>query len=488
MTNKIPTIILFACTLAFFFSCQKEEFITDSSAKLEFSLDTITYDTVFTTIGSTTRQIRVYNRHKESIRISSIRIAGGDNSYFRMNVDGQPANSVTNVEIAGKDSIYIFVEVTVDPQNNNSPVLINDSIVFETNGNIQDVNLVAFGQDVHLINGEYIQTSTWTNDKPYLVYNSLAVDSNQILTIEAGTKIYSHKGSVFYVYPTATLIVNGTKEAPVLFKGDRLEEMFKEIPGQWGYIHLTAGSKNNKINYAVIKNGIAGIVVDTVASTTEPTLRLSNTIIQNMSSVGLSARGSRVICYNSVFANCADYAVSLAYGGEAEFYHCTIANYWGISGENRSTPSLLLNNYYAYKDNSGVTHVSPRALNKAYFGNCIIWGNRESEVEFDNKFNYQIISAPFVYKFENCLIRLESEINTSDQNYFKNIILNEDPNFKSTYFPDFDFQLDTLSPCKEMGNLQIINDHLELPLSYDLNGNSRPNGTEPDLGAYERQE
>ena len=48
-------------------SCQSDDgFITDSSAKLEFSVDTLRFDTVFTELGSATRFIRVYNRNDQA--------------------------------------------------------------------------------------------------------------------------------------------------------------------------------------------------------------------------------------------------------------------------------------------------------------------------------------------------------------------------------------------------------------------------------------
>jgi len=181
--------------LALFFSCKKDNFITDSSAKLEFSTDTVMFDTVFTTIGSTTQQFKIYNRHNEFVKVSSIYLANGNTTKFRLNINGIRATKIENVEIPPKDSLFIFVEVTLDPNNTNNPLAIIDSMVCVTNGNVQDVKLVAFGQDVHLIKGQIIQSQTWNNDKPYLVYNSMLVDSLHTLTINAGTKIYFHRGS-----------------------------------------------------------------------------------------------------------------------------------------------------------------------------------------------------------------------------------------------------------------------------------------------------
>jgi len=231
--------LLFAVLVS---ACKKDRIITDSSAKLEFSVDTVVFDTVFTTVGSTTHQLRVYNRHKRNIIVSSIRIAGGSGSQFRMNVDGLPGNSFTEIEIPGEDSIYIFIEVTIDPSSGTLPFVVKDSIFFETNGNIQDVDLVAWGQDAHFFNSSIICDMTWINDKPYVIYNSILVDSGCTLTIEPGVLVYSHTNSAIYV--NGTLIVNGSNNEPVLFQGDRTEAFYDDITAQWLGIFLLRERRN----------------------------------------------------------------------------------------------------------------------------------------------------------------------------------------------------------------------------------------------------
>lgn len=57
------------------------------------------------------------------------------------------------------DSLFVFVQVTVDPTGSTSPLLIKDSVIFETNGNIQDVKLTAIGQDVYLVKPDRFPTS-----------------------------------------------------------------------------------------------------------------------------------------------------------------------------------------------------------------------------------------------------------------------------------------------------------------------------------------
>jgi hypothetical protein len=189
-----------------------------------------------------------------------------------------------------------------------------------------------------------------------------------VLTIEAGAILHFHKNSRLYV--AGTIIANGTYDLPIIFQGDRLEDMYEDIPGQWDGIWLMAGSMDNVFNFSEIKNAIIGIQVDTLANLSKPTLLLSNSKIENMTSAGIYAQGSTIEAFNNLITNCGQFAVALTIGGSYEFYHCTIGNYWGFS--TRTTPSLLLNNYYVDVN----SNIQVRPISKALFGNCIIYGNK----------------------------------------------------------------------------------------------------------------
>ncbi|MFO7977315.1 MAG: hypothetical protein R6U64_01535, partial [Bacteroidales bacterium] len=80
-----------------FFSCREEGFDTDPGVRLSFSADSVLFDTVFTSLGSSTRALKVYNDHHRRISISSFSLAGGGSSYFRLNVDGRPASVLRDV-------------------------------------------------------------------------------------------------------------------------------------------------------------------------------------------------------------------------------------------------------------------------------------------------------------------------------------------------------------------------------------------------------
>lgn len=457
--------------LAGVFSCERYEIYRGTDAWLGFSTDTVLFDTIFTTIGSTTKQLRIYNTYDRPIEISSIELAGGAGSVFRLNIDGVPGSSAVNVEIPPKDSLYIFIEVTLDPNSQDSLLAIHDSILFNTNGNIQDVNLVAWGQDMHLFRRDTIGTTTWVNDKPYLILDCLVLDSLETLTIQQGVRIHLHRNALLIV--KGTIKAQGTLDDPVVVQGDRLEYMYRDVPGQWGLIYFHPGSRENELDYVNIKNGIMGLWADTIVTPGIPNLTLRNCKIENMSSVGILGRGTSIHASNTVVANCGQLALLLIFGGSYEFYHCTVGNYWGSGYSNRTTPSLAMNNYY--EDIYGGIQVRP--IEKAYFGNCIIYGNREYEILVDEHAESEI---PYV--FDHCLIKADpEEFDLTDPEHFVNVINLEDPRFVD--YGNNNLQLDTLSPAKDKASYELA---LQYPL--DFNGESRLGALGPDIGAYERIE
>ena len=465
------------------FACKKEDFSNNNSnAILHFSNDTITFDTVFASIGSITKTLTVYNHNDFDVR-TNIELRGNSAAHFRMNIDGIAGNNQSAIEIPAKDSIFIFLEVTIDPSSNNTPYILADSLIFTTGTMIQDVDLVAYGQDAHfhtadtfglIINGtdttrfyyHLLDCSIpWENDKPHVIYGYAVVNPGNTLTINEGCNIYLHKnsgilvGNPFTEVPGGSIKVNGSFENEVTFQGDRLDSWYKDIPGQWDRIWLMPGSINNEINYAIIKNGNIGIHADTVFNN-NPTLTINNTIIKNMSGIGILGQGANISAKNTVISRCGQYAVACNIGGTYNFTHCTFANYWNYS--NRNTPSILLNNYYEGADGN----IYVRDLKAANFINCIIEGSLSTEVSFQEQ------EGLFNYTFDHCLIKLDPSINT-DNSHYQNVILNQAVNFKDGY--EGDFNLKENSPAIDAGKniLDNSNDILNKPRII------------PDIGAYE---
>ena len=473
--KKLLYILIIGLTLGFLFSCEDEKYISSSDVRLRFSVDTVMFDTVFTTLGSTTQHLKVYNPYDQKVLISSVTLARGDMSNFRLNINGVPANEVKDMEIAPFDSLYIFVEVTVDPNGQNLPLVVKDSILFMTNLNQQDVDLIAWGQDFKLIKQKRLKTTTWTNEKPYLVYSYAFVDSLSTLTIEPGTKIYFHKDAGLYV--KGRVIANGTVENPIVFQGDRLEDVYANIPDQWSQILLYSGSKNNEFSNVEIKNANIGLQVGNIEDEGFATVKLTNTKIQNMAFAGIFAMKSDITAQNCLITNCGSFAVALLVGGNYEFNHSTIANYWGgYSSKARTTPSLLIQNFLRINEDSPV-YVND--LVRADFGNCIITGNAFDDNELHlGKRNEGL----FNYKFDRCILQVADTFKTSDTEHFSNIIKGLDPKFVDPYVK-YNFELDTLSPAKDSGKLSIGR-----LIPSDLKGRDRLNDKGPDIGALERQE
>ncbi|MEA3452243.1 MAG: hypothetical protein U9Q83_10130, partial [Bacteroidota bacterium] len=195
--------ILLITIIAVLFSCNRIN--NANSGKLSFYNDTVFFDTIFTQIGSTTKMFTVHNQTNKAIKIDRIFLLGQNSSKYRLNIDGSPENEAENIIIDAKDSLFIFVEVTINTAKDN--LIEEDAILFVSGDYTQKIILYAVGKDVHLINSKILQTQTWIDDKPYLIYNSVLVDSLETLTIEPGVEIYSHRYSNIYV--KGTVIANG---------------------------------------------------------------------------------------------------------------------------------------------------------------------------------------------------------------------------------------------------------------------------------------
>jgi hypothetical protein len=463
--------------LSLFSSCKKDKLLTDPSAKLDFSQDTVLFDTLFTTVGSTTKYFKVYNNNNQKILISNIRLAKGENSPYRFNADGLYGKSVNEIEINAHDSIFVFVEVTVDPTNMNNPLVIRDSLLFETNGKLQDVDLEAWGQDAyfHLPDNKIVFltggvlyygfepcSATWAADKPHVVYGYRVVDTLCTLTIDPGVNVFFHNnGGIWVRY--GTIKVNGTYSQPVTFQGDRLEPEYQDVPGQWDRIWINEGSTQNVINYAVIKNGFIGIQPQVISNGSAPfKVSVTNTIVKNMSGWGMYAIYGNVEGYNNLFVNCGKNILALLDGGKYKFYHCTFANFY--TKDQRSDAVLFMNNY---DDVNGTLPFDTTT----YFGNCIIYGSNAEEIAFDTA----ATTGAFNVLFEKCILKT-----TLNSNRFFNCYANASVSFKDP--AGYDFKLNNNSAAKDSGKTS-----LGTAFPNDLDNKPRNIDTAPDIGAYEFQ-
>ena len=455
-----------------FGSCQKEGESDSNGKLLSFSTDILAFDTIFNRIGSPTKNLRVFNASSDPIIISSIRLAGGQSSGFRLNINGEASNEVFNIEIPARDSIFVFVEATLNKIGNQQLMVAEDSILFRVSGREQKVKLLAWGQEYKLIRAEMLKTTTWTKEKPYLVYNYAFVDSCQTLTIEPGCTVYFHKNAGLFI--KGTLIVKGTNSEPVVFKGDRLESSYANVPDQWNGITLLSGSHNNYINHSIIRNANIGLQVGNIEKEGYASVELANTRIENMSWSGIWAMKSKILAYNCLIANVGYYNTALLLGGDYQFYHTTFANFnTDVRSTLRNTETLTISNYLV-NSSDGTKFIGD--LNQAIFGNCIISGfnHDELKISMDKQ-------GKDKYLFDHCLIQISDTFKLPDPSRFINLQRNLSPRFIDPLKGNY--ELDTLSVAKDQGKRSYAGSY---PL--DFKGAERNNDAGPDLGAFERIE
>lgn len=505
------SIISVIISLIFLSSCRDDFELEPSFGDLEFSQDTVYLDTVFSNIGSSTYRFKVYNRSNQDIVIPSIGLNQGENSNFRLNVDGVAGKSISNANILAKDSIFVFVEVTADVEEltqNQPSFLYTDQINFDSGINLQQVELVSLVKDAHFLfperfedgstetlslgldaEGEEIQIDgfildqehlRFTNEKPYVIYGFAGVALGKTLKVEPGARIHFHENSGIIVASGGSMQAIGDlssdlelMENEIVFEGDRLEPEFSDVPGQWAAIWLTEGSTNHIFDHVTIKNSTVGILMDSNDGSGQPTLTLKNTQIYNSANVGLLARTAFVDGENLVINNSGQASLNLSLGGRYNFRHCTFANYWQNSF--RQFPAVLIENNLEADETLFVAD-----LIEANFKNCIIYGNESIELLLN-----KVDEAEFNYKFENCLLRfndLNNEFagnelyNFENTTLFENIILNETPLFLNEQRNQMIISND--SPANAKGNSTTAS---LVPL--DILGKDRTQS--PDLGAYQ---
>lgn len=488
-------IIFACCLLSFLFAfCQKEEFTTSKGDKLEFSTDTLHIDTVFTQLGSATRILKLYNRHNKSIRVSKIYLENGSQSHFRINVDGLPGNVHSDLEIAPNDSMYVFVAVTVDPDlpPSASPFVINDNLMCETNGNIQKVVLEAWGQNAVYLpsrfgKGGVVEFScngdewVWDDPRPYVIYGILYVD-NCTVRIPAGKRIYVHGGlgrqeidgqilrynDGFLAFTgSGKLLIEGTKDHPVIIESDRLEPEFKDDPGQWTGIWLQAGTNGHRIDHCIVRNSIIGIRIDSAAD-----LTIRNSQIYNTAGSGIIGIHAKIDAENCLLYRNNGFSIQLEYGGDYNFTFCTAASF-GVDGAAlRMTNVLCLDDFCeTYRENKL----------KARFTNCILTGSRADQIELYNRSGSP---GSLDYQFENCLVKVDRLLDPKDTpDFFTYCQPCIDLEFADKVFTDInedDFRPDSLD-SKASGYARPIPG-----IQTDLFVQPR-DPIAPDAGAIERQ-
>ena len=464
----------------FISSCKKEQLNTTSG--ISFSTDTLTFDTLFSTIGSTTRFFTLRNTTKQPIKISNIRLAGGSSSRYRINVDGDSGVLFKNIEIPAKDSLYVFVEVTVNPTAANLPFLVEDSIQFVTNGHLQQVQLNAYGQNAHFFNGDSIETNTiWNDDLPYIILNYLQIKSSATLTINKGCKVYFGSGAALLVEGSLNIVGTDTANM-VTFRGVRLDKdiagrSYDDFPGQYSGVFFLRGSIGN-IEYLSMRNSLYGINVGNIKTsddpnqnmhalqamsiTNAPNVSIKNSKIYNHAFYGLFGFLGKIYAENTLVYNCGKNVIGLYDGGQYEFQSCTFYARSSTYISHAKDPMCYFNDYFKINDNTYLFADAAAAL----FENCIVYGTLENEIVIDdNTSNTLVIDT----KFDHCVLKAKPPFSPS---VFVNYKL-DDPQFIDLYKNNFG--LKSTSPCRDYSTAFFP--------TKDIEGFFRT-GAVTDCGAY----
>lgn len=389
--KKLLYVIVLSVMPMILLSCEQESFVRDGGeVQLAFSIDTVAFDTVFTTMGTATQKVTVYNRSDDNLILSSVTLEKGRTSRFRLNVDGDTSMIAHDVEIEAGDSIFVFVQANINPNDEQSPFLVEDAVSF-SNG--QRLPLTAWGRNAvyHITPRDSvwlrIGNETWTDSLPHVVVGNVLVSEDCTLRLTAGAEVHFATNAMLIVDSAARLLVQGTAERPVLLTSLRHDGWYRFLPGQWQTVWFYNYSTGNMIDHAVIENATGGLRCYPGAQ-----LTVSNSILRNISDCAIIGQGATVTGNNLLVYDCLAGFTALM-GGSYDFRRCTFANYWSYNA--RKIETIVLSNQML--TSAGVVG---GALTKADFVDCIIWGTRSPEVLLSEDERW-----PFNYRFVHSIVR-----------------------------------------------------------------------------------
>lgn len=447
---KLTVLLLLGMAL----SCTPEEEIisTEESIRLNFSQDTVCFDTLFSTQKSITHALQVYNPEDKAVQ-TTIQLAGGNKSAYSIFLNGAEGITFENVLLRGGDSLLVLVEVNIASRDEDAPFIVEDSLLFLTNGNQQGVKLLSWGQDAYFIESWQIEEDlVLSGERPYVIRDSIWVKENAKLQIPEGASIFFERGGSLWV--DGSLEVKGSAENPVRFTYVRQDGTYANGPGQWQGILMSEKSQKHSIDHAIIRNAEVGLYISKPDEDTIPDLSISNTIIENMSVNGILAINSDIDAYNLVVNHCIVNAVGNFGKGYYRYVHCTFAND-AVNFAREGSTAFFIDTLQADPSLSQVFHLELR--------NNIIWGNMENEMSF-------------ILAEEGSAIEITSNLikaGGADFPFPETNILNEDPQFTDPAI--YRYALDSTSAAIDQGVITFVKEDIE----------SKERDEKPDLGAYE---
>ncbi len=493
------TLYIYMCIVAVSLTCltacdDYDSFTTDRSSTLSFSRDSIVFDTLIATIPSATQVLSVYNHDDKGLRITDVWLEGGNNSRFRINIDGQDLTEAADrhgydFEVRRRDSLIVRAEVTLPATGNDEAATVTDALHFRLESGIeQKVQLVATSIDAFFLKGAVITTdTTFTARRPIVVYDSLVVAPSATLTLEANTQLLFHQEAGMVI--KGCLIANGSIGNPVIFRTDRTDHIFDylpydRLPSRWEGLRFTAESMGNMLKGVDIHGGNYGVICDSTG-TDELKLTIADSRIHDLGGDGFKETDCQCIVQNSEISNTLGHCVWLI-GGKCRFSYCTLAQFYPLSA-NRGDALHLGNSYET------VYH----PLVEATFEDCVVTGYAEDVVmgewidadKLSNDEQQQIGSVQEEFVFNHCLLATEIPTDSELAARFISCVyddpeadIHREKNFNliDAHALLYDFTPVEKSPIRNMANPSTRENY---PL--DLRGRSRMTDELPDAGCYE---
>ena len=430
-------------------SCTDDDsFSTDPHNLLSFSADTLKMDTVFSTIASSTYSFWVFNNSDDGIRLQSVRLRSGNQTGFRVNVDGSYLDNslgsvVHHLEVRRGDSLRVFVELTAPETSQPDPQVVEDWLVFSLESGVeQQVCLRAWAWDALQLRNLVVGSDTVIeSEKPLIVYGGIQIDSAATLTIRNST-LYFHEGKGIDVY--GRLLTDS-----VTLRGDRLDHMFDYLPydrvsdqwGQTGGVVFHSSSTGNVLRNTEIHNaGQYGIRCDSAAyDSTAYRIDMERCVIHNCAGTGLASSNSNIRLNRCQITNTQGDCLNVM-GGHAEINRCTLAQFYPLTAARGA--ALRFGN------------TSP--LYGFFCDSSIVTGYADDEVW---AVLHEDTTRLFEYRFTNSLLRTP-RVESADSVRFANIIwesakdsIQGKQHFRLIDEQNliYDFRLDSLSTAQGLG-------------------------------------
>ena len=441
-------IFYFLAILLVIVACQDDDnFSTSTGLRVTFPQDTLKMDTVFSRTPSSTYTFWVYNNNDAGIKMQSVRLRRGNQTGFRVNVDGiyldnTNGSQTSDVEIRRNDSILVFVELTPGEMGQSEPTLLEDDLLFQMESGVeQKVCLQAWVWDARKLYSPVIaKDSLIESPVPIVVFGDMRVEEGVTLTIR-NTRLYFHDESGLDVHGTLCL-------EDCVLRGDRLDDMFDYLPydrvsGQWNGIMINETSNGNRFIRTEIRNGRYGVICDSAALNLDNyRLEMENCVVHNCSGAGVAAINAYVRLDHCQLTNMGGDCFSI-YGGIAEISHCTFAQFYPFAADRGA--AFRFTNYFG-------PVVQPMYVS---CNHSIITGYADDVVMGEMLGEDQ---QTFEYEFERCLLRTPEV--TDAPEHFVDIIW-ETPNDSiqgKQHFVQidednliYDFHLDSLSTAQGLG-------------------------------------